>query len=67
MPEWVFAKQDPAGVKRDPQETELFKSENSGEGEYAGTDALVREILQNSLDAGETDGQPVRVRFALYE
>ena len=66
MPEWVFARQDPAAVKRDPQETELFKSENSGENEYAGTDALVREILQNALDAGQQD-QPVRVRFALHQ
>ena len=62
---WVFAKLDPAAVRRDPNETQLFKSEQAGEGEYAGTDALVREILQNSMDAGTGNG-PVRVRLALH-
>lgn len=65
MPQWVFAKLDPAAVRRDPNETQLFKSEQAGEGEYAGTDALVREILQNSMDAGNGRG-PVRVRLALH-
>ena len=65
MSEWVFAKLSGAAVRRDPQETELFKTEDAGEGEYAGTDALVREVIQNSMDAGTGDG-PVRVRFALH-
>lgn len=65
MSEWIFAKLSGAAVRRDPQETELFKTENAGEGEYAGTDALVREVIQNSMDAGTGDG-PVRVRFALH-
>jgi hypothetical protein len=64
MSEWFFAKQ--TGMRRDPQETELFKTEDAGEGEYAGTDALVREVIQNSMDAGTGDG-PVRVRFSLFE
>ena len=65
MAHWVFAKLDPAAVRREPNETQLFKSEQAGEDEYAGTDALVREILQNSLDAG-TNGGPVKVRLALH-
>lgn len=65
MTEWVFAELLGAAIRRDPQETELFKVENAGEGEYAGTDALVREVIQNSMDAGTCDG-PVRVRFALH-
>ncbi len=65
MPQWIFAKLDPAAVRRDPNETQLFKAEQAGEGEYAGTDALVREILQNSMDAGTGNG-PVRVRLALH-
>jgi hypothetical protein len=65
MTEWVFAELPGAAIRRDPQETELFKVENAGEGEYAGTDALVREVIQNSMDAGTGDG-PVRVRFALH-
>ena len=58
MTKWVFAKLDPAAVRRDPNETQLFKSEQA---EYAGTDALVREILQNSIDAGT--GKCIRSRL----
>ncbi len=65
MSKWLFAKLDPAAVRRDPNETQLFKAEQADEGEYAGTDALVREILQNSIDAGTGNG-PVRVRLALH-
>ena len=65
MTTWVFAELAGAAVRRDPNETELFKTEQAGEHEYAGTDALVREVIQNSLDAGTGDG-PVRVRFALH-
>lgn len=65
MPQWVFAKLDPAAVRRDPNESQLFKDDQAGENEYAGTDALVREILQNAMDAGTKDG-PVRVRLALH-
>ncbi len=65
MTQWVFAKLDPAVVRRDPNETQLFKAEQAGDDEYAGTDALVREILQNSIDAATGKG-PVRVRLALH-
>jgi hypothetical protein len=62
---WVFEKLAGGAVRRDPNETQLFKTEQTDEGEYAGTDALVREILQNSMDA--SNGQrPVRIRLALH-
>ena len=65
MTTWVFSKVHADAVRRDPNETELFKTEQSGEGEYSGTDALVRETIQNSLDA-KHGSEPVRIRFALY-
>ena len=65
MTQWIFAEVSPAAVRRDPNETELFKTDSPRDGEYEGTDALVREIIQNSLDAKAGDG-PVRVRFALH-
>ncbi|MCH7988364.1 MAG: hypothetical protein IID46_04340 [Planctomycetes bacterium] len=65
MTMWVFEKLVGAAVRRDPNETQLFKTEQAEEGEYAGTDALVREILQNSMDASTGDG-PVRLRLALH-
>jgi len=66
MGQWVFAEIQGADVRRAPQEAELFKSDQAQEGEYAGTDQLVREVIQNSLDASSEDG-PVRVRIALHE
>lgn len=66
MTQWVFAKFDSAVVRRDPNETQQFKAEQAGDDEYAGTDALVREILQNSIDAATGSG-PVRVRLALHQ
>ncbi len=65
MPDWVFEKLSSASVRRDPNEALLFRTEHAEENEYAGTDALVREILQNSMDARRGDA-PVRVRLALY-
>lgn len=62
---WVFEKLAGGAVRRDPNETQLFKTEQADEGEYAGTDALVREILQNSMDAS-TGQVPVRIRMALH-
>lgn len=63
---WVFEELRGAAVRRDPNEGVLFKSEQAGEGEYAGNDALVREIIQNALDARSGHG-PVRVRLAIHE
>lgn len=63
--EWVFEPLGGASVRRNPNEAELFRTEQADEGEYAGTDALVREVLQNSLDAKAGEG-PVHVRIALH-
>jgi hypothetical protein len=66
MGQWAFAELRGDDVRRDPNESELFKTEQTAEGEYAGTDALVREILQNAIDAGCGNG-PVRVRLAIHD
>jgi hypothetical protein len=66
MGQWAFAELRGDDVRRDPNETELFRTEQTAEGEYAGTDALVREILQNSVDAHCGD-EPVRVRLAIHD
>ncbi|QDU28885.1 hypothetical protein ETAA8_39910 [Anatilimnocola aggregata] len=66
MGQWVFDELRATAVRRQPNETELFKTEQTGEGEYAGNDALVREVLQNSIDAATGEG-PVRVRLAIHE
>jgi hypothetical protein len=66
MEQWVFEELRGAAVRRQPNEAVLFKTEQTGEGEYAGNDALVREILQNAVDARAGDG-PVRVRLAIHD
>lgn len=66
MGKWVFDELRATAVRRQPNETELFKTEQTGEGEYAGNDALVREVLQNSIDAA-AGAAPVRVRLAIHE
>jgi hypothetical protein len=66
MGQWVFGELRGADVRRGPQEALLFKTEQAGEGEYAGNDHLVREVLQNAIDARAGE-EPVRVRFAIHE
>jgi hypothetical protein len=66
MSHWAFAELRGDDLRRDPNEAELFKTEQTAEGEYAGTDALVREILQNSVDA-RTGDEPVMVRMAIHD
>ena len=63
--QWHFAEQTPGMERRGPQEGELFRSDSAAEDEYAGTDALVREVIQNSTDA-HVGGEPLRVRFAIH-
>lgn len=65
MGNWVFEELRGAAVRRDPNEAVLFKTEQTGEGEYAGNDALVREILQNAVDA-RSGNDPARVRLAIH-
>ena len=67
MGHWQF-EQLRSGPRRTPQEAELFKDENTEDGEYAGNDHLVREVLQNTLDAASSHAHgPVRVRLALHD
>jgi hypothetical protein len=66
MGTWVFAEQRREDVRREPREAEWFRTPHTAEGEYPGTVPLVREVLQNALDARHGNG-PVRVRFAVHE
>ena len=65
MPGWVFAELGGSAMRREPHDQELFKADRGDAEEYAGNDALVREVLQNALDA-KAGGGPVRVHFALH-
>lgn len=58
MPTWRFRPIERGEVKRDPQEAEFFTEEGE-------PDSLVREVIQNSLDAAEDD--TVAIRFAFGE
>ena len=53
---WHFRKMHRAEMNQDPVQEEFFTPEGLADG-------LVREIVQNSLDASSTSG-PVRIRFA---
>jgi hypothetical protein len=63
-PRWEFEKANPRSVRRDPFEAEFFTGEEENEEVFGRTDSLVREAIQNSLDA-RIDGRPAEVRFAL--
>jgi hypothetical protein len=60
---WTFERTRPRSARRDPFEAEFFTGEGETEESHGRTDSLVREVLQNSLDASLRSG-PVRVRFA---
>ena len=60
-PEWQFRKMHPGEMNVDPIEGEFFTTEALG----SITDALVRESIQNSLDAAAGKGA-VRVRFSFF-
>jgi len=59
LPQWRFRKMRPGEINVDPIEGEFFTTEVIG----SITDALVRESIQNSLDAAQGDG-PVTVSFS---
>lgn len=56
-PQWRFRKMMPAEINQDPVQGEFFTSTSDL------AERLVRESIQNSVDAALGDG-PVRVRFA---
>jgi hypothetical protein len=67
---WVFEARRKRDKKRDPMEANFFTGEEDDEEVYGRTDSLVREALQNSLDArprkdGKLSTEPVRVRFTV--
>jgi len=58
-PQWRFRRMQPGEINVDPIEGEFFTTEAIG----SITDALVRESIQNSLDAAQSEG-PVTVCFS---
>ena len=60
-PQWRFRKMRPGEINVDPIEGEFFTTEAIG----SITDALVRESIQNSLDAAAGNG-PVTVNFSFF-
>ena len=58
--EWYFR-----DISNDPSEKELTQQDQFNNDEVVLAEALVRETIQNSTDAGISDAVPVRVRFAL--
>ena len=61
QPRWRFARMTRAEINQDPVQGEFFSREADLPGR------LVREAVQNSLDARREPGQPVRVRFVFSE
>lgn len=60
--EWVFRELKPGNKDRQPTQGEFFATDAIS----SFAEALVRESIQNSLDAAvESSGNPVRVRFHL--
>ena len=59
LPRWRFRRMQPGEINVDPIEGEFFSTEALG----SITDALVRESIQNSLDADDGNG-PVTVFFS---
>lgn len=62
MAEWRFKKLAKSDIKADPFQEEFFQRDDLGDG----CDVLVREAIQNSLDAG-SDGGKVIVNFTFGE
>lgn len=61
-PQWRFREMQPGEINVDPIEGEFFTTEALG----SLNDALVREAIQNSLDAA-VGNEPVTVRFSFYK
>jgi len=63
---WEFQNTSKKAMKRDPMEAEFFIGDGSGEKDTGKTDSLVRETVQNCLDARLVPGKPVEVRFRIF-
>lgn len=57
---WFFTRRNPASKARDPLQTELLTNDN-----FDIAESLVRESIQNSLDARFNSGAPVQIRIHL--
>ncbi len=60
---WSFQPKPPGQVKRDPFEDVFFIGEEEDEQAFGRTDGLVRETIQNALDARRADRDTVRVSY----
>lgn len=63
---WEFAIRSEAAVQTDPFEEEFFIGPSDNELEDGHVASLVRESIQNAIDARASDN-PVRVTFSLHE
>ena len=63
--QWVFSELRNSEVFCDPNEGEHFRNDQDDDEEYGGLDTLVREVIQNSIDAA-LGRSTVRVRFSLH-
>lgn len=61
---WSFEELSEKAMLRDPFEAEFFTGEEANEEVYGRTDALVRESIQNSMDA-VVDNKVAKVRFSI--
>ena len=59
---WVFNRRHEFGVETDPTQGEFFVNNDIDR-----SSALIRETIQNSLDARREDAAPVEVRFTFHE
>jgi hypothetical protein len=60
---WTFEQTNPRAARRDPFEAEFFTGEGETREQHGRIDSFVREILQNSCDAGVSE--QVKVVFSL--
>ncbi len=60
MAKWEFNENDPSSVRIEVTQRDQFNNDDVDLAE-----ALVREVIQNSSDADDKSGLPVKVRFAL--
>jgi hypothetical protein len=63
---WNFAVRPEAAVQTDPFEEEFFIGPSESELDGGHVDSLVRESIQNALDA-RVGSEAVRVKFAIHE
>lgn len=59
---WIFNTRHDFGVETDPTQGEFFVNNDIDR-----SSALIRETIQNSLDARRDDATPVEVRFSFHE